>query len=355
MLGEKLYLLRKNRNISQEEIAEILNTSRQAVSKWERDESKPDIDKLILMAKLFNVSIDYLLDYEIDSLNIDSFIKKLESCCKKTLFEVDINDIRLYCIKYSNNFKLHYASFEYLFFSFIKNNNNDYLDLSLSYINKAILLFNDEYSDIVSLNYLHKSVAHIYMMQHNHDKAKQYIQDNHVYDCGELLAKCEFALKNYDEAQEKSSEVYLKSTSDIINISFIQIMTLLKKEKIKDAYDFINWSISFIKSIKNDDSFFKGILCPFIYLKATCEYLLNIDNSETIKTLKNINDTKNEINIISKSSSMKFYFGKENELLNDSTINNIFKGVIEYTSKGDIHYLALVSIYEEIFGEKYHE
>ena len=36
MLGEKIYTLRKNKNISQEEFANILNTSRQAVSKWER-------------------------------------------------------------------------------------------------------------------------------------------------------------------------------------------------------------------------------------------------------------------------------------------------------------------------------
>ncbi len=355
MLGEKLYLLRKNKNISQEEIAEILNTSRQAVSKWERDESKPDIDKLILIAKLFNVSIDYLLDYEIDNLNVDRFINNLELCCKNNKFDVDINDIRLYCIKYSNNFKLHYASSEYLYFSFIKNNNNDYLDLALSYISKAILLYNDEYSDFVSLNYLHKSVAQIYMMQNKYDQAKKYIKSNNVYDCNELLAKCEFALQNYDDALKLSSQIYLKSASDIINISFIQIMTLLKKEKTVDAYDFVNWSITFIKSIKKDDNFFKGILCPLIYLKATCEYLLNIDNSEAIKLLKHINDIKSDINIISSSSSIKFYFGKENELLNDSTINNIFKGVIEYTSKGDIHYLALVSIYEEVFGEKYYE
>ena len=66
MLGEKLYALRRSKNISQEEFANVLNTSRQAISKWERNESKPDVDKLIKIAKLFNVSIDYLLSYEIN-------------------------------------------------------------------------------------------------------------------------------------------------------------------------------------------------------------------------------------------------------------------------------------------------
>ena len=73
MLGEKIFELRRNRKISQEEFAQILNTSRQAISKWERNEAKPDIDKLILISKLFNVSIDYLLSYEISREKKGSF------------------------------------------------------------------------------------------------------------------------------------------------------------------------------------------------------------------------------------------------------------------------------------------
>ena len=46
-LGLKLYELRKKAKISQEEFAEIVDTSRQAVSKWERDESEPDLNKII--------------------------------------------------------------------------------------------------------------------------------------------------------------------------------------------------------------------------------------------------------------------------------------------------------------------
>ncbi len=60
-LGEKLYNLRKNKNLSQEEVANKLNVTRQTVSKWETGESKPDFDKIIPICELYGVSSDELL------------------------------------------------------------------------------------------------------------------------------------------------------------------------------------------------------------------------------------------------------------------------------------------------------
>lgn len=60
-LGEKIQQLRKVSGISQEQLAEQLDVSRQSVSKWELNESVPDIKKLILLSDLFSVSIDELL------------------------------------------------------------------------------------------------------------------------------------------------------------------------------------------------------------------------------------------------------------------------------------------------------
>ena len=59
--GEKLYQLRKTHGFSQEDLAEKLNTSRQAVSKWENNNGYPETEKIILIAKLFQVSLDDLL------------------------------------------------------------------------------------------------------------------------------------------------------------------------------------------------------------------------------------------------------------------------------------------------------
>lgn len=59
--ANRLVQLRKAHNLSQEELAERLCVSRQAVSKWERAESSPDTDNLIALAKLYNISLDELI------------------------------------------------------------------------------------------------------------------------------------------------------------------------------------------------------------------------------------------------------------------------------------------------------
>lgn len=59
--ANRLYELRKKNNLSQEELAEKLGVSRQAVSKWERSEASPDTDNLIGLAKIYGLSLDELI------------------------------------------------------------------------------------------------------------------------------------------------------------------------------------------------------------------------------------------------------------------------------------------------------
>ena len=66
-LSEKLYWLRKRSGLSQEQLAERLDVSRQAVSKWEIGVSVPESEKLVAISSYFNVSVDYLLKDELDS------------------------------------------------------------------------------------------------------------------------------------------------------------------------------------------------------------------------------------------------------------------------------------------------
>lgn len=62
--AENLKLIRKEKNITQEELAEMLEVSRQAVSKWESGSAYPETDKLLVIARKLNVSLDFLMDNE---------------------------------------------------------------------------------------------------------------------------------------------------------------------------------------------------------------------------------------------------------------------------------------------------
>lgn len=61
IFSEKLQLIRKNKGLTQEELAGKLDVSRQAVAKWESGYVYPDISNLIKISELFNVTVDYLV------------------------------------------------------------------------------------------------------------------------------------------------------------------------------------------------------------------------------------------------------------------------------------------------------
>lgn len=59
-IGTRLFELRKDKNITQEQLAEELGVSRQSVSNWELDKSLPDTERLFALAKIYDVSLDYI-------------------------------------------------------------------------------------------------------------------------------------------------------------------------------------------------------------------------------------------------------------------------------------------------------
>ena len=76
-INEKIYSLRKEKGLSQEELANKLNVSRQTVSKWETGESNPDFDKIVPLCELFGITTEELLrDRKIECLEEEKPNKK---------------------------------------------------------------------------------------------------------------------------------------------------------------------------------------------------------------------------------------------------------------------------------------
>lgn len=68
-IGKKIRTLRKNKNLTQEQLAEVLSVTSQSVSKWENNVAAPDISLLPIIARFFGITMDELFNYRLDALN----------------------------------------------------------------------------------------------------------------------------------------------------------------------------------------------------------------------------------------------------------------------------------------------
>ena len=71
MLGENIYRLRKNKKLSQEQLAEMIEVTRQTISNWELGETAPNPEQLKMLSKALNISIDELLNNYIQNVLVE--------------------------------------------------------------------------------------------------------------------------------------------------------------------------------------------------------------------------------------------------------------------------------------------
>lgn len=107
-IGYKIKHLRLKNNITQERLAEYLNISFQAVSKWENDTAYPDIKLLVPLSNFFNVSVDYLLDNEDDheTVEVNMIMDKYNKFNNKGKVEQAIELVRKGLKTYPKNYLL---------------------------------------------------------------------------------------------------------------------------------------------------------------------------------------------------------------------------------------------------------
>lgn len=84
-LGKSLFNARKKSGLSQEEVAEKLGVSRQTISKWETDETLPDIRQSKKLAVLYHLTLDELIDFHADVKEIEDMIEKTSEETQKKI------------------------------------------------------------------------------------------------------------------------------------------------------------------------------------------------------------------------------------------------------------------------------
>ena len=347
MLGERIANLRKTKGISQEELADVLLTSRQAISKWERGEASPDIDRLKDLAIYFDVSIDYLLDYDSESTSVKGFIARIDNCFKNKQYDITLDEIRMIVFKNKNNFNLLVSAIDYLSDYYAINRNEEIIDVVIDYCQKAIAIYQPNNRLKFSINDLHRSIVYAYMFKHDYETVKQYVKEHNVYDVFNILAEAEFELGNYEASSSIISEAFMSSISNAINCNYTKVRLLYKTNQIKEGYEVADWSIKFIQSIDNND-FFLEIIYSFMFFKAVFKKCLNLDNQNEIAFLKErVGDLRG---FKTDENGVKFYEDKKVTIVfgKEGVRNDILEEINGNKNNKDL-YEASLEIFESIF------
>lgn len=115
-LGNNLFQARKKCGLSQEEVAEKLGVSRQTISKWETDETLPDIRQSKRLALLYRLSLDELIDFDMDVQEVEQAIERTSAALEEKIdwtkawgkkypilltYRQDVTDVDVYAEKLS--------------------------------------------------------------------------------------------------------------------------------------------------------------------------------------------------------------------------------------------------------------
>ncbi|HDN2400427.1 TPA: helix-turn-helix transcriptional regulator [Clostridioides difficile] len=387
-IGKVIQCLRKERNLTQEQLAKFIGVSTPAVSKWESGNSYPDIELLPLLADFFNVSIDKLLNYKIDlsEEEVMKIYKELESGFArieidlsteepKEEFRQDLESVKklsnMYIEKYPKSYllKLRICSLYQMYsYKFGKSELNDRVkettniledivrntddiqikETALIILSNAYCMLEDYEKAELYLNMIHKSIgdtsvnlAMIYLKQNRLEEAEILLQNKLFSNVFNISMDCKGILNVYKNQ-------YKELKKKLENRNFNKNAIEREMEYIKNKLlGYANLSLEIKKMLSEDKGAFFSMYMDYMELSLIFLFFnMKEEAKKALYSLKEILE-KYPIHESLDVSQMRFFDKVESKnlytfniytnlliVLNDDSYNElreepIFKDVIE--------------------------
>ena len=244
-IGQIIRQLRLERNITQEELAELISVTPQAISKWEREVGYPDIIQIVPLANVFGVSTDVL--FGVFGTNDDEEVKKIISEAADPLEKFDTPDYTDYdCYlklkeglkKYPNNVKLLNKTLAYAMFiaTQYRIENPDIAKVAyndcLKYSN-MIIKYSNDVNEILSA---HTSMLHLHCRYKEFDKAREHA-NAFPYRFYENKLCAEATISTFEKDYDKDIETRTQILSGLLMVVDFSIIPLIEDYKRKGQYE----------------------------------------------------------------------------------------------------------------------
>lgn len=255
-LAENIKKFRKEHSFTQEQLAEILGVTVGAVYKWEAGLSMPEIRLLMTLADIFEVSVDVLLGYELQSSNVDSSIKRIEEAVRDRDFVSGVAEAEKALQKYPNHFGLVYTCGFFYQIKYVEQKEPEDIDRSNALFERATrLLYQNTDNSINEVSILNL-IAQNYMLAEKTEEALESFKKNNVCGINNSLIGMLYArmLKQPENAKEYLMKAFSDGFGNMIRtMAGLVYMYEAKKDYIR-SMEALNWLHAFIESIRKEEA-----------------------------------------------------------------------------------------------------
>ena len=253
-LAENIRIFRKERKMTQEQLAEVLGVTVGAVYKWESGLSAPELALIVQMADFFDVSVDVLLGHRMKDNNMESIEKRLIDYCRKMDPEA-LLEAEKAIGKYPNSFQIVIScATAYLVFG-IGSRDRSQLERALELLKQGRLLLSQNTDPKISDASLSGTMATVHFLLGETDRCLEMLKQNNAG--GMFDNQIGFILSVYknrpEDASVHLSESLTSGLSDLFTTIMGYVFVFRSREDWQSAMDIVEWGMRILEGLKKDN------------------------------------------------------------------------------------------------------
>ncbi len=254
-LGNRIRNFRKQFKMSQEMLAEALGVSVAAISKWERDQTIPELKYILEMAGLFGVSTDVLIGYEIMGEKKVQLEERIHELQRKKKYEEAALEAEKAIIRYPNDFSIIYRCGEMYQMMGLEEKNPAATLKGIELLKRSIELISQNKNPQIGEITIHREIASAYFELEKYKEGMELLKESNLCGMNDALIGYQYTA-NIKGEEEEALPFLIRSYRKEIEETFYTFCGFAnlyeKKGRRKEALNTLLWLINYLKSLKID-------------------------------------------------------------------------------------------------------
>ncbi|MDD6034534.1 MAG: helix-turn-helix transcriptional regulator [Oscillospiraceae bacterium] len=251
-LSENIRQRRREAGLTQEQLAEALGVTAGAVYKWESGRAAPELGLLVELAQFFGVSVDALLDYGWESLDMGQTADRLRQCIRDRRLEEGLKLASQVLQKYPNSFRVVWESAELHFLTM----DPALAPKAVELYRRALQLMDQNTDSTIGPAVLQSRIAACLCRLGRTDEAVELLKRNNVGGINNVLIGLLLSQEESkaEEALPWLSDALLKSFSQLFNTCVGYACACGALERYDEALDILRWMLALERGLRKDDT-----------------------------------------------------------------------------------------------------